>query len=59
VRLVLGKEIGPFGSGIEHLYRCLRRLALVLPYEPAAEDDVAVAYIDIVCDVDFRLVVPS
>jgi uncharacterized protein (DUF58 family) len=39
VRLVLGKEIGPFGSGIEHLYRCLRRLALVLPYEPAAEDD--------------------
>ena len=29
VRLVLGDEIGPFGSGVEHLYRCLRRLALV------------------------------
>jgi uncharacterized protein (DUF58 family) len=29
VRLVLGEEVGPFGSGIEHLYRCLRRLALV------------------------------
>ena len=29
VRLVLGEEVGPFGSGIEHLYRCLRRLALI------------------------------
>ena len=29
VRLVIGDEIGPFGSGIDHLYRCLRRLALV------------------------------
>ena len=31
VRLVLGNDVGPFGSGREHLYRCLRRLALVLP----------------------------
>lgn len=31
VRLVLGDEVGAFGSGREHLYRCLRRLALVLP----------------------------
>ena len=29
VRLVLGDEAGPFGSGMEQLYRCLRRLALV------------------------------
>lgn len=29
VRLVLGNDVGPFGSGMEHLYRCLRRLALV------------------------------
>src|SRR5689334_6052716 len=29
VSLVLGNDIGPFGSGMEHLYRCLRRLALV------------------------------
>lgn len=28
VRLVLGAEVGPFGSGTDHLYRCLRRLAL-------------------------------
>ena len=31
VRLVLGDEVGPFGSGSEQLYRCLRRLALVTP----------------------------
>jgi uncharacterized protein (DUF58 family) len=35
VSLVLGDEPGPFGSGIEHLYRCLRRLALVMPQEAA------------------------
>ncbi|HET6973310.1 MAG TPA: DUF58 domain-containing protein [Pyrinomonadaceae bacterium] len=31
VRLVLGDDVGPFGSGAEQLYRCLRRLALVIP----------------------------
>jgi uncharacterized protein (DUF58 family) len=31
VRLVLGDDVGPFGSGTEQLYRCLRRLALVVP----------------------------
>jgi uncharacterized protein (DUF58 family) len=31
VRLVLGDEAGPFGSGVEQLYRCLKRLALVNP----------------------------
>jgi uncharacterized protein (DUF58 family) len=35
VRLVLGDEVGPFGSGMEQLYRCLRRLALVTPLEGA------------------------
>jgi uncharacterized protein (DUF58 family) len=29
IRLVLGDEVGPFGSGTEQLYRCLRMLALV------------------------------
>jgi uncharacterized protein (DUF58 family) len=29
VRLMLGEENGALGSGSEHLYRCLRRLALV------------------------------
>ena len=31
VRLVAGDEVGPFGSGMEQLYRCLKRLALVTP----------------------------
>jgi uncharacterized protein (DUF58 family) len=31
VRLVLADEFGPYGSGLEHLYKCLRRLALVTP----------------------------
>src|SRR5215216_3568416 len=35
VRLVLGDEVGPFGSGTEQLYRCLRRLALVTPVDEA------------------------
>jgi uncharacterized protein (DUF58 family) len=33
VRLVLGNDVGPFGSGTEQLYRCLRRLALVTPQD--------------------------
>ncbi|HKS09542.1 MAG TPA: DUF58 domain-containing protein [Pyrinomonadaceae bacterium] len=39
VRLVLGEEVGPFGSGMEQLYRCLRRLALVVPVEGAQQDN--------------------
>jgi uncharacterized protein (DUF58 family) len=31
VRLILGTESAKYGSGIEHLYDCLRRLALVAP----------------------------
>jgi uncharacterized protein (DUF58 family) len=38
VALVLGKERGRFGSGLEHLYASLRRLALV---EPARDAGVA------------------
>lgn len=38
VRLVLGDEVGPFGSGVDQLYRCLRRLALIMPVESAPID---------------------
>jgi uncharacterized protein (DUF58 family) len=38
VRLVLGEEVGPFGSGTEQLYRCLRRLALVTPNDGAERE---------------------
>lgn len=41
VRLVLGEEVGSLGSGIEHLYRCLRRLALVTPVSHDAALDLS------------------
>jgi uncharacterized protein (DUF58 family) len=40
VRLVLGDEVGPFGSGVEQLYRCLRRLALVAPLKDAQPETI-------------------
>ena len=39
VRLVLGNEFGPFGSGLEHLNHCLRRLALVTSQDEASPVD--------------------
>jgi uncharacterized protein (DUF58 family) len=36
VRLILGAERGPVGQGLEHLYACLRRLALVRPSQAAS-----------------------
>lgn len=41
VRLVLGEDVGPFGSGTEQLYRCLRRLALVTPSDSAGAANVS------------------
>jgi uncharacterized protein (DUF58 family) len=38
VRLALGEEMGRYGTGQEHLYRCLRRLALVVPKPDEAAD---------------------
>ncbi|HJY27271.1 MAG TPA: DUF58 domain-containing protein [Pyrinomonadaceae bacterium] len=49
VRLVIGEEVGPFGSGTEQLYRCLRRLALVTPVDnDGAETELAHASRDVV-----------
>lgn len=33
VRLILHDDLGPYGSGLGHLYDCLRRLALVGPHK--------------------------
>jgi uncharacterized protein (DUF58 family) len=38
VRLTLGEEAGRYGEGREHLYACLRRLALVAPSPKPAPD---------------------
>lgn len=37
VRLLLGAETEAYGSGLEHLHGCLRRLALVTPKEDATD----------------------
>ncbi len=37
VRLLLGAEEEGYGSGLEHLHDCLRRLALVMPSDDAAD----------------------
>jgi uncharacterized protein (DUF58 family) len=42
VRLVLGEEVGPFGSGMEQLYRCFKRLALVTPIESAQTESLEI-----------------
>jgi len=42
VRLVLADEVGPFGSGVDQLYRCLRRLALVMPIEGAPAESLEI-----------------
>lgn len=39
VRLILGANAGKFGSGLEHLYACLRRLALVGPIRAASDQN--------------------
>ena len=50
VRLVLGDDAGPFGSGVEQLYRCLRRLALVTPMSDgeSRDDELQIAGRDVV-----------
>jgi uncharacterized protein (DUF58 family) len=46
VRLMLGDEPGRYGSGLKHLYECLRRLALVSPQSPDSEVDLATSVND-------------
>lgn len=41
VLLVVGREKGPYGIGREHLYNCLRRLALAAPEREADETEAA------------------
>ena len=42
VRLTLGADLGRFGAGMEHLYACLRRLALVEPVRGRSNVDLQV-----------------
>src|SRR5215217_1744181 len=58
VRLVLGREVGPFGSGTEHLYRCLRRLALVIPVD-GAEPEIHVGMTRDVVEHDYAILLTA
>lgn len=41
VRLMLGDDLGRYGSGLKHLYDCLRRLALVSPRKQNGEGELS------------------
>ena len=43
VRLLLGTDVGRFGSGVDHLYACLHRLALVEPVRGRSNVDLQAA----------------
>jgi len=60
VRLVLGDEDGPFGSGMDQLYRCLRRLALVVPKTDgkSSDDELEIAGRDVV-EHDFAILLTA
>ena len=49
VRLLLGAEKESFGSGLEHLHDCLRRLALIAPKEDSAD------FVNQIADLDAAL----
>jgi uncharacterized protein (DUF58 family) len=64
VRLVLGDEVGPFGSGLEHLYKCLRRLAVLMPQTgtrtfPAISSETSVKGETAVFDHDFSILLTT
>jgi len=46
VRLMLGNELGPYGSGLKHFYECLRRLAVVSPQRQNGEVDLLTSVLD-------------
>jgi len=46
VRLMLGDDRGRYGSGLKHLYDCLRRLALVSPQPQEGEIELATSVLD-------------
>ena len=53
VRLILGTNAGKFGAGLEHLYACLRRLALVGPIRSGSDQNLQ-AIIERAAGLDFR-----
>src|SRR5207247_6738773 len=50
VRLMLGADLGPYGTGVNHLYSCLRRLAVVKAHSGEGEAEL----LSSIADVDQR-----
>jgi uncharacterized protein (DUF58 family) len=46
VRLMLGDDLGRYGSGLKHLYVCLRRLALVSPHKENGDVELSTSVSD-------------
>ena len=65
IRLMLGDELGRYGSGLKHLHQCLRRLALVNPQPQDGEIDLSTsvndptAKDDNVLDEDYAIVLTT
>jgi uncharacterized protein (DUF58 family) len=66
VRLTLGEDVGRYGSGLKHLYDCLRKLALVTPQKQQTEIDIPTATAaqvslkdDSVLDKDYAIVLTT
>lgn len=47
VRLMLGADLGPYGTGVNHLYGCLRRLALVKAQKKNGEGELLSSVADV------------
>jgi uncharacterized protein (DUF58 family) len=47
VRLMLSGDIGPYGTGVNHLYACLRRLALVKATKENEQTEVLSSVVDV------------
>ena len=66
IRLMLGDELGRYGSGLKHLHECLRRLALVNPQPqngevdlPTSVNDPATVKDENVLDEDYAIVLTT
>jgi uncharacterized protein (DUF58 family) len=55
VRLMLGDDRGRYGSGLKHLYDCLRRLAMVSPQPQNGEIELTTSALDPAGDKDDNL----
>ena len=64
VRLMLDDDLGPYGTGVNHLYACLRRLALVKSQKEKGEAELLSSVTDVerrqnVLDEDYAIILTA